>query len=80
MTTFTNGKAQVSPVELIKNLRILRERGSHSLEELAGSVGKSKGWLSRVERGMIDPYVSDIFTMYRYMGYEVVISFKLLDC
>lgn len=65
---------------LVSNIRVLRKRGSFSLEEVASSVGKSKGWLSRVERGAIDPYVGDILAMYRFMGYEVVISFKLLDC
>jgi predicted transcriptional regulator len=55
-------------------LRRLRKLHGLSLNNLAGSVGKSGPWLSRVERGDIEASFSDISTMLSYMGYKLSIS------
>lgn len=55
-------------------LRRLRKLHGLSLNNLARSVGKSGPWLSRVERGDIDPSIADIITMLSYMGYKLSIS------
>jgi predicted transcriptional regulator len=55
-------------------LRRLRKLHGLSLNDLARSVGKSGPWLSRVERGDIDPTFSDISCMLSHLGYKLSIS------
>ena len=56
---------------LTSELRRLRKLHGMSLCSLAGVVGKSGAWLSRVERGSIDVSFGDMCSMLSHLGYRI---------
>lgn len=59
------------------DLRALRKARGLTLAGLAGSVGKSVGWLSQVERGLSDPSINDLRDLARQLDISVSSLFRV---
>ena len=55
------------PLTLMRKLRI--EQGK-SLRRVAKEVGMSHGDLSKIERGLMEPYLIQAYKIKCYLGYE----------
>lgn len=62
--------------DLGRRIRKYRERRGLSREALAPQVGRSKGWLLKVENGRSDPLHSDLVLLAERLGVEVALFFK----
>jgi len=51
-------------------IRIARERAGIKQNRLSQMLGKTKGWLSLVERGIISPTYLDVFRIAHLLGYD----------
>lgn len=69
------GPAQGDP-DLGRRIRKYRERRGLSRPELAQQVGRSKGWLLKVENGRTDPLRSDLVLLADRLGIEVERFFR----
>jgi transcriptional regulator with XRE-family HTH domain/tetratricopeptide (TPR) repeat protein len=62
--------------ELGRRIRKYRERRGLSREALAPQVGRSKGWLLKVENGRSDPLYADLVLLAERLGVEMALFFK----
>lgn len=53
--TYFSGKIDCSPVEYGRSLRAARQRQGYTQEELAGSIGVTKSYVSKIEKGAVPP-------------------------
>lgn len=58
------------------NAQVLHEariQAHMTQEEVAGRIGADKGYISRIERGLIVPTVATLYKIAGAMGYKVVL-------
>lgn len=62
-----------------QDLRALRQARRKTLEETAGKLGRSVGWLSQVERDLSTPRMSDLSDIARLFGVPLSLLFGAPD-
>jgi transcriptional regulator with XRE-family HTH domain len=58
------------------DIRALRKSRGQTLQELAGAVGRSLGWLSQIERGQTVPSVRDLGLIADHFGIAISFFFR----
>ena len=61
------------------DLRALRRARGRTLTDLAGSLGRSVGWLSQVERDLSEPSISDLRQIAEALGVPMSLLFSHAD-
>ncbi|MEM7742221.1 MAG: XRE family transcriptional regulator [Pseudomonadota bacterium] len=61
------------------DVRAVRKARGLTLTALAGSVGRSVGWLSQVERGVTEPTISDLRRLAEALGQPISLFFGAPD-
>lgn len=63
-------------VKFGKNLRQIRESKSFTQEALAESIGSERAFISRIERGIINPSVSTVKAIADVLEIDVCLLFQ----
>lgn len=58
------------------DIRAIRRSRGMTLQDLAGAVGRSPGWLSRIERGHAEPSIRDLEQIAALFGVNISFFFR----
>lgn len=59
-----------------EDIRALRKARGTTIQQLAGAVGRSVGWLSQVERGVTIPSINDLAAVAAHFGVNISVFFR----
>jgi len=62
-----------------EDIRAIRRSRGRTLQETAGAIGRSAGWLSLVERGHADPSIRDLERIAAVFGVNISFFFRQAD-